>query len=53
MTIVVNLAESPDGKFLIAVGVQQTSSNYTDLAVWKINSADGAIVWTMNYKEGK
>ena len=53
--MVVQVAESPDGKSLIAVGVQQTSSSsiYTDLAVWKINNADGAIVWTMNYKGGK
>ena len=44
------VAESPDGTYLIVVGIEeQDSAALSDMAIWKINAADGSIAWQMTY----
>ena len=46
------VAESVDstGSFYIAVGVeQQSGNNLSQMVIWKVNAADGAVAWQMNY----
>jgi len=41
-------AEAPDGLSLIVVGAETKDGSSRGM-VWKVNSADGAIVWEMPY----
>ena len=41
---------STDSSFYIAVGVeQQSGNNLSQMAIWKVNAADGTVAWQMNY----
>lgn len=44
------VAESPDGTYFIVVGIEeQDSAAFSDMAIWKINAADGSIAWKMTH----
>ena len=45
------VAASSDNSFYIAVGVEQESTSVqgSRMAIWKVNAADGTLVWKMNY----
>ena len=44
------VVQSSDNNYFIAVGIdQQAGAAKSQMAIWKVNAADGAVVWTMNY----
>ena len=44
------VAQSTDNNYFIVVGIDtQSGANMSQMAIWKINAADGAVVWKMNY----
>lgn len=44
------VAESADGTFFIAVGIEeQDGAAFSDMAIWKINAADGSVAWKMTH----
>ena len=44
------MAESPDGKYFVVSGVEEREANgFSDMVIWKVNAADGAIVWKMKH----
>lgn len=56
MTKLVQTYESPDGKFLMSVGNQETDEKlkstdvgFSTMTIIKLDAATGKIIWTMNY----
>jgi hypothetical protein len=43
------MAESPDGKYFAVAGMEENAEGFSDAMIWKINAADGAIVWKMKH----
>ena len=44
------VAQSSDNNYFIAVGIdQQAGAAKSQMAIWKVNAADGAVVWKMNH----
>ena len=44
------MAESPDGKYFAVAGMEENADGWSDSVIWKINAADGAIVWKMKHE---
>ena len=43
-----SVVQSPDNTYFAVVGIEQHTDYYERIALWKINAADGAVVWKMN-----